>query len=79
MATQMRRMIEVTTITMLGLLAAAHAGAQQEPADGPRKVADQFVITLPPGWSIYDQGAALGRADGTGECVSDCRVRTQLK
>lgn len=70
MATQMRRRIEVTTTTMLGLLfAAEHAGAQEEPADAPRNVASQFVITLPSGWSIYDQSAALGQTDGTGVVI----------
>lgn len=68
----MRRPIEHLRILTLAILAgpALHAFAA---ADGPATataVGSQFTITLPDGWSVYDQSAAvLGIAGPTGMVI----------
>jgi hypothetical protein len=54
---------------VVGLLIAlvSTAGVNAQDAAGGSNVANQFTITLPQGWSVYDQNAAVfGKSDGTG-------------
>lgn len=60
-------LIKNATAVLLGLSVTHQQTRAQETASVESTVASQFAITLPQGWSIYDQSAAvLHRTDGTG-------------
>ena len=65
-------------IGVLALLATVnHGGAQEEPNAGIN-VANQFNITLPEGWNMYDQNAVVfGRTDGIGIVIFSAEPLTK--
>jgi hypothetical protein len=59
------------------LVSAMHVDAQSDTA-GASNVANQFTITLPPGWSVYDQNAAVfDRNDGSGVVIFSAQPVTK--